>query len=142
MGRAIAAAVTLLILAGHNMATGQTPVYRCPGPPVIYTDALTPAEAKGKGCSQVEKAPTTICGIKNTKTGKIDNPCKNETFDWAALDAHFGTPPPPKQSAKLGPIDRWRYNSCIEDAAKAPTEAGVRVGLKLCRERFDQQPAP
>ena len=35
-------------------------VYRCPGPPVLYTDQLTPQEAKEKGCRTIEGAPVTI----------------------------------------------------------------------------------
>jgi hypothetical protein len=36
------------------------PVYRCPGPPVLYTDALSPQEARDKGCRTIEGAPITI----------------------------------------------------------------------------------
>jgi hypothetical protein len=36
------------------------PVYRCPGPPVLYTDALSPQEARDKGCRTIEGAPVTI----------------------------------------------------------------------------------
>ena len=36
------------------------PVYRCPGPPVLYTDALSAAEARDKGCRTIEGAPVTI----------------------------------------------------------------------------------
>ncbi|MBL8341274.1 MAG: hypothetical protein JNL30_07375 [Rubrivivax sp.] len=35
-------------------------VYRCPGPPVLYTDQLTAQEAKDKGCRTIEGAPITI----------------------------------------------------------------------------------
>jgi hypothetical protein len=45
------------------LATAQAqdkPVYRCPGPPVLYTDALTPQEARDKGCRTIEGAPVTI----------------------------------------------------------------------------------
>lgn len=35
-------------------------VYRCPGPPVLYTDQLTPQEAREKGCRTIEGAPVTI----------------------------------------------------------------------------------
>ncbi len=35
-------------------------VYRCPGPPVLYTDALTPEEARDRGCRTIEGAPITI----------------------------------------------------------------------------------
>jgi hypothetical protein len=36
------------------------PVYRCPGPPVLYTDTLTPQEAKDKGCRTIEGTPITV----------------------------------------------------------------------------------
>lgn len=36
------------------------PVYRCPGPPVLYTDALSAAEARDKGCRTIEGAAITV----------------------------------------------------------------------------------
>jgi hypothetical protein len=36
------------------------PVYRCPGPPVLYTDALSADEARTRGCRTIEGAPVTI----------------------------------------------------------------------------------
>jgi hypothetical protein len=39
-------------------ASGGAAVYRCPGN--IYTDALSPQEAKDKGCRTLEGAPITI----------------------------------------------------------------------------------
>lgn len=43
-------------------ATAQEPrqVYRCPGPPVLYTDTLTPAEARERGCRSIEGTPVTV----------------------------------------------------------------------------------
>jgi hypothetical protein len=42
-------------------AAAQTPpVYRCPGPPVLYTDALSPAEARERGCKTIEGSPITV----------------------------------------------------------------------------------
>lgn len=38
----------------------------------------------------------------------------------------------------LGAIDKWRYESCQTEAAKAPTPLGVNTGMRLCREKFDQ----
>ena len=35
-------------------------VYRCPGPPVLYTDAIAPQEARERGCRTIEGAPITI----------------------------------------------------------------------------------
>ena len=40
-------------------ATSAT-VYRCPGPPILYTDQITPQEAKEKNCRTIEGAPVTI----------------------------------------------------------------------------------
>lgn len=39
---------------------GGGPVYRCPGPPILYTDQITPQEAKEKNCRTIEGAPVTI----------------------------------------------------------------------------------
>jgi len=44
---------------GHAAAASAT-VYRCPGPPVLYTDTLSAQEAKEKGCRTIEGAPITI----------------------------------------------------------------------------------
>jgi len=41
-------------------AQDAKPVYRCPGPPVLYTDALSPAEARDRGCRGIEGAPITV----------------------------------------------------------------------------------
>ena len=40
-------------------------VYRCPGPPVLYTDALSADEARDRGCRTIEGAPITV--IQATK---------------------------------------------------------------------------
>jgi len=39
---------------------GGKPVYRCPGPPVLYTDALSPQEARDRGCRTIEGAPISV----------------------------------------------------------------------------------
>jgi hypothetical protein len=40
-------------------ATAAT-VYRCPGPPPLYTDQISAQEAKEKNCRTIEGAPITI----------------------------------------------------------------------------------
>lgn len=35
-------------------------VYRCPGPPVLYTDAITPGEARERACRTIEGTPITV----------------------------------------------------------------------------------
>jgi len=41
-------------------AQAQSVVYKCPGPPVLYTDSLSAQEAQAKGCTQLENAPVTV----------------------------------------------------------------------------------
>lgn len=55
--------VALLAVSGLAPAAAQDgakPVYRCPGPPVLYTDAITTTEARERGCRSIEGAPITI----------------------------------------------------------------------------------
>jgi hypothetical protein len=50
-------------------------VYRCPGNPVLYTDALTPQEAKEKGCRALEgNAVTVIQGPKPRASDPASGP--------------------------------------------------------------------
>lgn len=55
---AVAAIVPALLPLPAAAQAGA--VYRCPGPPVLYTDALTPEEARDRGCRTIEGAPITI----------------------------------------------------------------------------------
>jgi hypothetical protein len=50
----------LLLLLASLGAQAQGTVYRCPGPPVLYTDTLSAKEAKEKGCRTIEGTPITI----------------------------------------------------------------------------------
>ncbi|MDN3922857.1 hypothetical protein [Roseateles violae] len=52
-------ALTTILLAA-TAATAQAAVYRCPGPPVLYTDALSAKEAQDKGCRTIEGTPITV----------------------------------------------------------------------------------
>lgn len=61
---ALAFATLLATLPAAAMAQAGT-VYRCPGPPVLYTDALSAEEARNRGCRTVEGAPITV--IQATK---------------------------------------------------------------------------
>jgi hypothetical protein len=56
----VAAAALGAALASPAALAQQGTVYRCPGPPVLYTDQLSAQEAKEKGCRTIEGAPITI----------------------------------------------------------------------------------
>ena len=62
-GLALAAHAGLLaslVVALPAAAQDIKPVYRCPGPPVLYTDAISVAEARERGCRGIEGTPITI----------------------------------------------------------------------------------
>jgi len=44
-------------------------VYRCPGNPPLYTDALSPKEARDKGCRTLEGAPITVVQSARPRAG-------------------------------------------------------------------------
>jgi hypothetical protein len=46
--------------AAQAQGTSNTVVYRCPGPPVLYTDAISQAEARERGCRTIEGAAITV----------------------------------------------------------------------------------
>jgi len=49
----------LLLILPLSVAA-QAVVYRCPGPPVLYTDAISAKEAEAKGCRSIEGAPVSV----------------------------------------------------------------------------------
>jgi hypothetical protein len=57
-----------LLAAASLGAQAQGTVYRCPGPPVLYTDALTPKEASERGCRTIADTPITIVQTPKPRT--------------------------------------------------------------------------
>jgi hypothetical protein len=57
---ALSAAFAAALPATVQAQAQQVLVYRCPGPPVLYTDAISPAEAKERNCRTIEGASVTV----------------------------------------------------------------------------------
>ncbi|MES2888758.1 MAG: hypothetical protein V4739_12220 [Pseudomonadota bacterium] len=55
--RIVAGAALGCLLGGPVVAST---VYKCPGPPVLYTDAISAKEAKDKGCTGLDASPITV----------------------------------------------------------------------------------
>jgi hypothetical protein len=51
-----------------TQAFAQSTVYRCPGPPVLYTDGLTAKEAADKGCRTIEGTPVTVVQTQKSRS--------------------------------------------------------------------------
>ena len=56
----VAGALWAASAAHAQSGAGNTVVYRCPGPPVLYTDAISANEAKEKNCRTIEGASVTV----------------------------------------------------------------------------------
>ena len=63
-----------LVLACAGVPAVASTVYKCPGPPVLYTDAISPKEAKDKGCTALESAPVTVIGAPPKGRGPTPAP--------------------------------------------------------------------
>lgn len=70
---------TVLALALPAGAMAQNPVYKCPGPPVLYTDQLSSQEARDKGCVMIEGAPVTV--IQSPKPRPAPSPTAARSGD-------------------------------------------------------------
>jgi hypothetical protein len=60
LARSAALGLAALTLLPAMAQDPNKPVYRCPGPPVLYTDALSASEARDKGCRTIEGAAITV----------------------------------------------------------------------------------
>jgi len=61
----------LLVACGAQQAHAE--VYKCPGPPVLYTDGLSAKEAAEKGCRTIEGQPITVVQMpKKPSPGAVD----------------------------------------------------------------------
>ena len=58
--RMIALHAVELVASAVQAQGSSVVVYRCPGPPVLYTDALSATEAKEKNCRTIENATITV----------------------------------------------------------------------------------
>ena len=61
MNKYLASAIGMAALtwAGWVVAQAGT-VYRCPGPPILYTDQISAKEAQDRNCRTIEGAPITV----------------------------------------------------------------------------------
>jgi hypothetical protein len=70
--KALIALTALLTLLPFSATWAQDkPVYRCPGPPVLYTDNLSPAEARDRNCRTIEGAPITIVSTPKPRVATV-----------------------------------------------------------------------
>lgn len=57
---------------------GDKAVYRCPGNPPLYTDALSAKEAKEKGCRTLEGTPITVIQSPKSRGTPVPSATRSE----------------------------------------------------------------
>jgi hypothetical protein len=83
-----AALLALAALLSASAASAQDkPVYRCPGPPVLYTDALSPQEAKDRSCRTIEGTPITIVPAVKPRPAPAPASARTSDADQRARDS-------------------------------------------------------
>ena len=69
-----AGAAGLALLVPAAVVAQGVAVYRCPGPPVLYTDAISADEARTRGCRMIEGAPVTVIQGVKPRPGPASGP--------------------------------------------------------------------
>jgi hypothetical protein len=123
-GSVVVALAALAAGAAHAQGSGGGTVYRCPGPPVLYTDTLTPQEARERGCRTIDGAPITIIQAPRPRQGAASAPASAPR----AADA----PRPPE--ARVDPATQRARDS---DARRILTEELRREEERLAAMQKD-----
>jgi predicted RNase H-like nuclease (RuvC/YqgF family) len=72
LGSVLGSVLWASLAAVHVPASAEgATVYRCPGPPVLYTDAISAQEAQKRGCRTIEGAPITV--MKTVKPAPVQS---------------------------------------------------------------------
>ncbi|MEO7851664.1 MAG: hypothetical protein ABIR94_05305 [Rubrivivax sp.] len=83
-GCAAMAATLFATPASAQAGAPGASVFRCPGPPVLYTDALSAQEAKDKGCREIEGTPITVIQARPPAPRPVNAPVNASTVSRPA----------------------------------------------------------
>jgi len=92
------------LVSGTPTLAQARPVYRCPGPPVSYTDALTPDEAQRQACRTLDGQAITIAQPRSPEpvSGESANPSSNLPRN-ASTAARAETRTEPRVAMRIDP---------------------------------------
>jgi hypothetical protein len=97
------------------------------------------ALAQAMSLEQIRSKVPQLYGLDDVSAVKVIQANYYPDIPLEDIAAKLGVViPPPFVPKTLGPIDKWRYQSCQQDAAEAPTSQGVIIKLRVCREKFGQ----
>ena len=104
------------------------PVYRCPGPPVLYTDAITPDEAKERNCRGIDGAPLTV-----VQTPRRPTPAP------ASAPAPNPAPAQPAAARPEAKTDGARPEAKVDPAVQRARDADARRILEAELRREEER---
>jgi hypothetical protein len=109
------------------------PVYRCPGPPVLYTDAISAVEARDRGCRVIDGAPLTV-----TQAARRPAPASAP----GAATSPQGNPPAAAGATAVpggaGPRPDARVDPAVQRARDAESRRILTAELRREEERLEQ----
>jgi len=117
-----------LIVAQPSTAQDARPVYRCPGPPVLYTDAITAEEARERNCRGIDGAPLTV-----VQTPRRPNPAPGGSPGAAAPAS------PASPAAPAAPGAATRPDTRIDPAVQRARDADARRILEIELRREEER---
>lgn len=127
---------TLLWAAGTRAQEVPRPVYRCPGPPVLYTDAVSADEARERGCRVIDGAPLTVTQAQRRQApASAPSGAGPQAGAPAAAGAAQAAAPTPGSGAQRPDA---RVDPAVQRARDAEARRILTTELRREEERLEQ----
>ena len=119
----VSAVVSIAVRAEDADRVGANSTYRCPGPPVRYTNDVSPEDAKSLGCRVVGGAPITVIrgsafAGPRARAGESAEAQRKRVVEDAMSDADVKRRLPPvdqRTPEQQRKADLDRANDCIKN---------------------------
>ncbi len=123
----------LLWTAGAWAQEVARPVYRCPGPPVLYTDAISAEDARDRGCRVIDGAPLTVTQAQR-RQAPASAPAGAGTQPTAAGAGQANSP----TSGSGAQRPEARVDPAVQRARDADARRILTAELRREEERLEQ----
>ena len=112
------------------------PVYRCPGPPVLYTDAISANEARERGCRVIDGAPLTVTQAQRRQApASAPAGTGSQPPSPGAAGAAQAAAPPSGSGAQRPDV---RVDPAVQRARDADARRILTTELRREEERLEQ----
>ena len=108
------------------------PVYRCPGPPVLYTDAITPEEARERNCRGIDGAPLTVVQTPRRPGPGTAQPSGTAPASGVGMPSSTAAP-----GAATAPRPDTRIDPAVQRARDADARRILETELRREEERLE-----